>query len=91
MKANHCCSEMRQHLTRNEIGLVFIMKFQEYGIRYLDGGSSFQEIKYCPWCGVELPKSMREAWFGEIEKLGLDPDDPKLPQRFQTDAWYKSI
>lgn len=26
-----------------------------FGIPVRDGGPSFIEIKYCPWCGIELP------------------------------------
>ena len=27
---------------------------KEYGIIIHDGGTSFMEIQYCPWCGTEL-------------------------------------
>lgn len=27
-----------------------------YGLQDHDGGSSFIEIQYCPWCGSKLPK-----------------------------------
>jgi hypothetical protein len=28
----------------------------EFGIRIHDGGSSFVVIRYCPWCGAQLPR-----------------------------------
>jgi len=27
---------------------------KEYGLRIHDGGSSFVEIQFCPWCGASL-------------------------------------
>lgn len=85
----HCCSEMETHLEGKEVDIVFINEFREYGISYLDGGTSMQVIYYCPWCGKKLPPSLRSKWFKQIFSLGLDPDDDKkIPKRFLSEEWY---
>jgi len=62
----HCCESMRywanyhceQHsdLTACPDNIVFYSAAEgAYGIRIHDGGSSYIEIKHCPWCGARLP------------------------------------
>jgi hypothetical protein len=85
----HCCEDMRIAMVEG-VAIVYIPKFREYGIRILDGGTSSKVIIFCPWCGIRLPASLRDAWFVEIERLGLEPDSPFLPLRFKTDAWWNS-
>jgi hypothetical protein len=85
----HCCQELSQNLSKRESALVFIGKFREYGIRVLDGGTSFIQIRFCPWCGQTLPSSLRDEWFSQIEALNLEPDDPKIPPKFRTGAWWE--
>jgi hypothetical protein len=85
----HCCEEMQRHLVEGDLALRYIPKFREYGILILDGGSSMQEIRFCPWCGCALPPSLRDTWFEEVEALGLEPESPNLPANYRTDAWWK--
>lgn len=85
---NHCCEYMDENINKSDIGIKFFAKFREYGISYLDGGTAIQEIKYCPWCGYELPNSLREQWFEKLEELGLEPDSPNIPEDYLTEAWY---
>lgn len=83
----HCCSEMTDRLN-DETGILYIPKFREYGIRVLDGGSSFVLLRFCPWCGVEIPTSLRDEWFQTVEKLGLEPASDDLPREFLGDGWW---
>ncbi|MDQ8201347.1 hypothetical protein QEH56_24525 [Pelagicoccus enzymogenes] len=67
----------------------FSPKFREYGLIIHDGGASTIGIDHCPFCGEKLPKSKRDEWFEELEKMGFDDfDDEKIPASFQTDEWY---
>jgi phage gp36-like protein len=58
----HCCTKMTYYLTFNKKGnqinydsvVVFSRKGKSYGIPIHDGGSSFIEINWCPWCGSHL-------------------------------------
>jgi hypothetical protein len=65
-----------------------VNKFREYGISYLDGGSSCQLICFCPWCGHKLPDSLRDEWFDMLDEKGLEPDSENIPKEFLTEAWY---
>jgi hypothetical protein len=78
---------MEDHLDAAELGISFNPKFREYGLRYPDG-VSVQEIRFCPWCGTRLPQSLRTAWFNELERLGLEPEDD-LPERLLSDEWWR--
>jgi hypothetical protein len=80
---------MNRNLENRHNALIYIPKFREYGIRVLNGGSAFQEIQFCPWCGKKLLPSLRDEWFSRLEKLNLDPDDPKVPKDFLSNAWWK--
>lgn len=85
---NHCCDEMKNHLDKVKIN--YSPNFREYGIDYEDGISQ-QVIDYCPWCGSKLPERLRDKWFDIIwDELNLDgPEDPKLPDEFKSDQWWK--
>lgn len=75
-------------ITSNESSIVYVPKFREYGAKVLDGGTSFLEIKYCPWCGNKLPGSLRDEWFDRLDRLNIDPAVDKIPENFLNDLWY---
>ena len=88
-KNYHCCDQMGRYLSIGDIPIYYSQKFREYGIEYTDGGTSYQLIHYCPWCGTRLPENLRDQWFDAIEKLGLEPEDPNIPSKYLTDEWWK--
>ncbi|RTY85839.1 hypothetical protein [Flavobacterium sp. GT3R68] len=69
--------------------IVYSEKFDEYGVKIWDGGTSSISIEFCPWCGQKLPNSKRDQWFDEIEKLGIDPWNGKIPEKYLSDKWYR--
>ena len=79
---------MQRALRDEDVPLIFVPKFREYGIRVLDGGSSFIELYYCPWCGKKLPRSLRAEWMRRVRKLGLEPGDRRIPKKFNSNRWY---
>ena len=86
----HCCEEMSAHLTANELYLSYSSKFREYGIHYREGlGGGRQVIRDCPWCGEALPPPMRDAWFDEMDRLGINPDG-EVPSQYLSDDWWKN-
>lgn len=99
----HCCESMRcqaeltcpHHSSAFECPDALILyspKFNEYGLIVHDGGSSAVSISFCPWCGTKLPESLRERWFSELEALGFDdPGVQDIPERCNTDAWYRAV
>lgn len=86
----HCCNNMTAHLTDSEIGLSYTSKFHEYSLDYHDGGSSVQQIYFCPWCGTHLGQSKREEWFEKLEANGIDPFSKAIPLEFQSDEWWRN-
>jgi hypothetical protein len=74
--------------------LRYFGKFDEYGIveyNAYDGGEMFITLIFCPWCGQKLQESKRASWFSELEKLGIhNMFDERIPEKFQTDAWWKT-
>ena len=83
----HCCISMKAHLDDGRGSVTYIPKFREYGILYRDA-QSMQQIQFCPWCGASLPSSLRDQWFDELEKLGLEPED-QLPSDLTSDMWWR--
>lgn len=88
----HCCAEMARHLSDGEIALVYVPEFREYGVEYREGfGGGIQQIRFCPWCGVRLPKNLRDEWFAVLDdELRMEPDDPLIPEEMRSDAWWRS-
>jgi predicted nucleotidyltransferase len=86
----HCCDAMAAHVASGDVPLTYLPRFREYGLKISDGGTAKQLIEYCPWCGRRLPESLRNAWFEQLEKLGLNPEDPRVPDRMKTDAWWRT-
>jgi hypothetical protein len=77
--------------------IVYYAKTREYGLPVYDGKSiweadlSYMVITLCPWCGNELPVSLRDRLFEEGELL-MGTDDfsrEDLPEEFQSDAWWR--
>ena len=82
----HCCNEMTYHLNEGEIGIDYTPKLNSYSLEYKGDGSR-QRIRYCPWCGAELP-DFSDRWSEEIEALGFYLGDPGIPKKYQTDEWW---
>lgn len=87
------CDKLQLYSSENfdnaDTPIVFSRKFDEYGLKVLDGGSSSILITHCPWCGQKLPESKRDQWFDEMEKLGIDPWTENLPDKYNTDEWFR--
>lgn len=86
----HCCSNMSE-MIQEEKSIIFIPEFREYGIPILDGGSSFLQISFCPWCGKELPQSLRDEFFDIIEEMGINYPCPldELPENMRSAKWWQ--
>ena len=98
----HCCNEMRDAVTFTcdecsdehecpDSLVSYNLRFDEYGLIVHDGGTSCLSIAHCPWCGVKLPESKRDRWFDELEAQGIgEPHEGNVPERYLSDAWYRS-
>lgn len=72
-----------------DVPLHYSPRFREYGIKILDGGSSNLRIHFCPWCGQKLPNSLRDEWYDELERIGIDPGADEIPEEFSEDTWWR--
>lgn len=86
---NYVCEKHDDPFDCPDYLIVYTSKFDEYGLIFHDGGSSFSEISFCPWCGSKLPDSKRDLWFDTLEQLGYDdPSNQEIPEEFKSDKWY---
>ena len=83
------CSELVTAISSDDLPLVYVPKYREFGITYLDGGSSYQLVVFCPFCRERLPGSFRDEWFDALERLGLEPEDPGVPEEYAADTWWR--
>jgi len=83
-----CCESLTRSV--DEESIIYVPKFREWGIPILDGGSSFVEICYCPWCGRKLPDSLRDKWFDEAERLKIKPPFAEMPMAYQSEEWWQA-
>lgn len=67
MRAN-CCKELDRFVADGEVAIVYSEQHSCYGIKYLDGGSSFQLIRYCPWCGSCIKRKQQEIPASELNQ-----------------------
>ena len=96
-----CCKDMQRNLEHvcSEHGtniwdcadhlICYSSCFDEFGIIIHDGGNSYVQISFCPFCGQKLPISKRSKFFEILEELGLEWDSDNLPSEFETDEWWK--
>ena len=60
-----------------------------------DAAVVVEPLKYCPWCGVKLPKDLFEEWVKIIKKKfkvehSFDKEElKKVPEEYMTDEWWK--
>ncbi len=97
-----CCDAMSAQLSQRceqhsdpfecENVIYWSPRFDEYGLIIHDGGASYVVVEHCPWCGKKLPKSKRERWFKELERLGFEePLFADVPSSFESDEWYRGV
>lgn len=98
-KPKHCCNNMKRTVnfkcnTHDDFDcpdklILYIPKFDEYGIIIHDGGKSLITIRFCPFCGSKLPNSKRNRWFRKMEKLGINIDnDEDIPKIYKSYGWW---
>jgi hypothetical protein len=77
-----------QVLGDDDLNFEYFEEIRTYGFRYLDGGTSFQQINFCPWCGTALPDSLSDIRSDLLEQMGFDVGVDDLPTEFESDEWW---
>jgi len=88
----HCCEEMARHVEGGEVSISYNDRHRAYGILTTweyNRSLAKQQITYCPWCGARLPHGLSDKWFDLLDDLGLDPEDPRVPEEMRSDAWWR--
>jgi len=103
--SEYCCDFIEQQLDGNcrnrehhstgtaqcpDQVICYSAKLREYSISPI--GLPAYIIHFCPSCGKEFPRELRDEWFDELKTLEIDPwDDQELiPEEFKSDAWWKA-
>ena len=86
-----CCITLDEKLVNHQFPLDYEPIFREYALVFIGDSTKAYPINNCPWCGKKLPKNLGEAYFDTLEsEYGIeDPDDPRLPEEFNSDEWWK--
>ena len=90
----HCCASMQREIEDSDIGLSYDSRFREYRIACRrTRGHIIKVLRFCPWCGRRLPRSLRNRWFQTLEALGIrEPwfeDRRRIPKEFRSDLWWR--
>ncbi len=87
---NYRCAEHPDPFDCPDCLIYYEPRFDEYGIIIHDGGSCYDLLRYCPFCGARLPESQRDLWLQILTDLGIqDPWTDPIPPEYQTGQWYR--
>jgi hypothetical protein len=87
-RVNRRCDRHDDAFSCPDTLISYTARFREYALIIHDGGMSGVGIAFCPWCGRRLPDSLRDRWFDELERLGVDPWEDRIPPEFEDDRWF---
>ena len=84
---------MREQLADERVPIGYSARYREYWLPLIAGHDARQLLSFCPWCGVKLPRSLRDKYFNAVEPLGFDAmtDKNDLPPQYRDDTrWRES-
>jgi hypothetical protein len=95
----HCCLDMAyaishpvdvEHQGPNRV-LDWIASWNEYLIPVAYDGYAATQIRFCPFCSRELPRSLKSEWYEALYALGYtDPSEQDIPSEYDSDAWWRN-
>lgn len=78
-------------IDREECGLSYSPKVREFSLLVRPDGEAGQMLHFCPFSGKQLPPSLRDRFFDELEAIGLCDglaDVERAPLEFRSEAWW---
>ena len=78
-------------IDRGDCGMSYSPKIREFSLVVRPGGKVGQLLHFCPFSGKQLPPSLRDRFFDELEAVGLRDglaDVERAPLEFQSEAWW---
>ncbi len=100
---NHCCETLKDNLEYKceqhnnncpRSPFAYIPKTREFVIKtdefWLGETWHFLNIQYCPFCGYKFPESLRDKYFDNLEKLGVNwiINPEQIPEEYRSDKWW---
>lgn len=89
----HDCGQMGTFIEDERLPIGYTPRFREYWMPLIAGHDALQLLNFCPWCGSELPRSLRADYFDALESLGLDVDIATalgdIPPAYRDDTWWR--
>jgi len=100
----YCCNDMRSHIEHKcdvhddvyeccDHLFLYNAIYDEYGVIIHDGGSSYIEIAFCPFCGHRFNESKRYKFFelleNELHYGDLEISNGDIPEEFKSDEWWR--
>lgn len=101
-KEASCCRALGDVAADDDVPIGYSPEVREWWLKLVDedpgdetanwrDDTAAQCLAFCPFCGSELPSSLREEWFGLLRSSGIE--DPlwsdELPEDFTSDRWWK--
>ena len=88
--SEHHCEQLDYAVADERLPVTYLSRFREWGIDYVDG-LSLLTFHFCPWDGERLPASVRDEWFRRVwDDLGLEPEDPAVPDEMRDERWWRA-
>ena len=87
-----CCLTMDTALKEPlEFSIFYDAPFREFSV---NAKNAVFGMDFCPFCGKEFLKSLRDEWFDELSKIlgfevDISLDKRKIPTEFKSDEWWK--
>jgi hypothetical protein len=102
MKAE-CCQELERLLADDNVPIQYSPRVREWALKILNvdrenglattnwrNAQAQMVLRFCPFCGHEFPRSLREQFVDLLLDMGHEPfDRESRPEAFQTDQWWK--
>jgi len=88
VEAPHACPTMEWALSDERAPFIYDDLFREHAIMLSD--ESQLTMEFCPFCGTPLPPSLRDEWFERLDRLGLEPEDPRVPAEMRDGTWWRA-
>ena len=95
----HCCLDMAWWISEpvewpgqgpNPV-MLWLEAWDEYRINIPRGGNAAVVVRFCPWCGQELPPTKEELWHQALYDLGFfDPTEQDIPEELKSDLWWRT-
>lgn len=81
--------ELFRFIREDKLPVRYFSEKRLFALRLEDAGPVYQEIRFCPWSGKQLPKPLTDEFIALLTKMNLSALEPEtLPPEFRTEQWW---